>query len=35
MTLGSGQEACKQGSHLGETQGGHWSWEQVLPEACL
>lgn len=21
MTLGSGQEACKQGSHLGETQG--------------
>ena len=26
MTLGSGQEACKQGSHLGEMQGGHWSW---------
>lgn len=30
---GLGQEACKQGSHLGEAQGGHRAMEQVLPEA--
>lgn len=32
MTLGPGQEACKQGSHLGEMQGGR---PLVLGSRCF